>query len=157
MNRRHHRSVDIPSARGPDVLTGARLGLRRTGITIEKQRASHEAGQRHHRGFVCLVGGDDGEHSLGPRDRFGRARSAEHVRRDVVGSLRCPNLRVGRIGLDVVGAYARREVRIGAPAVEKGARSLAEPEKRDGAYCVESGMGAATDISFPCALRKRNA
>ena len=131
MNRRHHRDVDIASARGFHLPSGARLGLRRAGIAIEKQGASLEAWQRGDRRFVRLVGGDDGEHRLRPGDRLGRARSAEHFRRRIVGALRRPNLRVRQIGLDIVGANARLEIRVGAPAVEEGARGLAKTEKGD--------------------------
>ena len=91
MDRRHHRDVDIASARGLDLLRGARLGLRRAGIAVEKERAFGEARQSRERGFVRLIGGDDGEHRLGARDRLGRGRSAEHLRRRIIGSLRRPH------------------------------------------------------------------
>ena len=134
MDRRHHRDVDIASARRLNLLSRARLGLRRAGIAVEKERAFREAGQRGKRRLMRLIGGDDREHRLGPRDRLGRGRGAEHLRRGIVGSLRRAHLRVGRIGLDVVGADARLEARLGAPAVEKRVRRLAEAEKGDGAY-----------------------
>ncbi len=133
MNRRHHGDVDIPSARGLDLLRGARLSLRGAGIAIEEERAFREARQRRHRGFVRLIGGDDGEHRLRARDRLGRGRSAKHLRRRVVGSLRRSDGVIGRIGLDVVRANARLEVWVGAPAIEEGAGRLAEAEKSDGA------------------------
>src|SRR6185437_11368801 len=101
---------------------------------IEEQRAPREARQGGDRGLVRLVGGDEGEHRSGAFYRLGRGRSAEHVRRRIVGSLRRAHLRVRRIGLDVVSANTRPELRVRAPAVEKGARRLAEAEKRDGAY-----------------------
>ncbi len=133
MNRRHHGDVDIASARGFHLPSRARLGLRRAGIAIEEQRSSRETWQRRHRRFVRLVGGDDREHRLRSGDRLGRARSAKHFRRRIVGALRRPNLRVRRIGLDVEGANAPLEIRIGSPAVEEGARRLAKAEKGDGA------------------------
>ena len=133
MNRRHHGDVDIASARRLDLLRSARLGLRRAGVAIEEQGASLEARQRGDRRLVRLIGGDDGEHRLRPGDRLGRARSAEHFRRRIVRSLSRAHLRLRRIGLDVVGANAPLEIRIGSPAVEEGARRLAKAEKGDGA------------------------
>ncbi len=59
MNRRHHRDIDIASASRLHRLSRARLGLRGAGVTIEEQRAFHEAWQRGHRRLVRLVGGDD--------------------------------------------------------------------------------------------------
>ena len=137
MDRRHHRDVDIAAARGLDVMSGARLGLRRAGIAVEKERAFGETWQSRHRRFVRLVGGDDGKDGLGARHRLGRGRSAKHFRRRIVRSLRSPHFGIGRIGLDVVGANARLEVRIGAPAIEKGMRGFAEAQKGDRArtYC----------------------
>ena len=137
MDRRHHRDVDIMSARGLDLLSGAGLGLRRAGIAVEEERAFGEAGQSRDRRFVRLVGGDDGKDRFGPRHRLGRGRSAEHLRCRIIGPLRSPHFGIGRVGLDVIGANARLEVRVAAPAGEKGLRSLAEAEKGDGAriYC----------------------
>ena len=80
MDRRHHGDVDITPARGLDLLRGARLGLRRAGIAVEKERAFGEAWQSRDRGFVRLVGGDDGKDRLGACHRLGRGRSAEHLR-----------------------------------------------------------------------------
>ena len=95
MDRRHHRDVDIAPARGLDVLRAAQLGLRRAGIAVEKERAFGEPWQSRYRGFVRLVGGDDGKHRLGACHRLGRGRSAEHLRRRIVGSLRRPHSGLG--------------------------------------------------------------
>ena len=133
MDRRHHGDVDIASARGLDFLRGARLGLRSAGIAIEEERALGETWQSRDRRFMRLVGGDDGKDRLGPRDRFGRGRRAQNLRGGIIGSLRSPHFGIGRVGLDIIGANARLEVRVGSPAREEGLRRLAEAEKGDGA------------------------
>ena len=46
-------------AGGVDLFGGSRLGLRRAGIAVEEQGSSGEPGQRRHRRFMRLVGGDD--------------------------------------------------------------------------------------------------
>ena len=96
---RHDGHVDITSARGLDLLRSARLGLRRAGIAVEKECAVGEARQRRYRGFVRLVGGDDGKDCLGARQRLRRGRSAEHLRRRVIGSLRRPHFGIGELVL----------------------------------------------------------
>jgi len=131
MNRRHHRDVEVASARRGHVRSRAGLGLGRARIAVEEQRALRQSRQRRQRRLVRLIGGNDGDHRLSAGGRVGRARSADDVRRNVVRSLRRPHLWVGRIGLGVVGGYARLEAFIRAPAVEKGARRLPESEKRD--------------------------
>ena len=95
MDRRHYRHVDIKPARRLDVLRSARLGLRRAGITIEKERAFGEAWKSRYCSFVRLVGGDDGKDRLGACQRLGRGRSAEHVRRRIIGSLGRPHFGIG--------------------------------------------------------------
>ena len=84
-----------------------------------------------------LIGGDDGEHRLGAGDRLGRGRCADDVRppRSRPASPPAP-AGIGRVGLDVVNANARREAGVGAPAVEKGARRLAETDEGDGAWAI---------------------
>ena len=133
VDRRHHRDVDIAPARRVDLGGGAGLGLRRARIAIEEERAFREAGQGRQRRLMRLIGGDDREHRLGPGQRLRRGRSADDIRRHIVGPLRRPDRGIGRIGLDVVNANARLEARVAAPAVEERARRLAEAKKCDGA------------------------
>ena len=136
MDRRHHGDVDIKSARRLDLLRGARLGLRRAGIAVEKERPFREARQGRYRGFVRLIGGDDGKDRLGACTASAavEAPSTSPPHSRLASRSALPNRRVG---LDVIGANAGLEVPVGAPAGEKGLRGLAKAEKGDRArtYC----------------------
>jgi hypothetical protein len=95
MDGRHHGDVDIAPASPFDPFGRAQLRLRRAGIAVEKERAFGKSWQRRDRGFVRLIGGDDGKYRLRAGDGFGRARGAEHVRCDIIGSLRGSHFGVG--------------------------------------------------------------
>ncbi len=131
MHRGHHGDIDIAAAGGLDPRCRGRLGLRRAGIAIEDDGAFGQPGQGGERRLMRLVGGDDEEHGRRPGDSFGRARGADHVRQRIVGALAGANLDVRRIGLDVVGRDPGGESGFRAPAVEKGARGLAEADEGD--------------------------
>ena len=73
MHGRHHGDIDITSARRFDRLGALGFGLRRAGIAIEEKRALLQPGRRGERRRMRLIGGDDGEHRVNPRDRLGRA------------------------------------------------------------------------------------
>ena len=99
VDRRHHRDVDIAPAGRVDLYRRSRLGLRRAGVAVEEQRALRQARQRRQRGLVRLIGGDDGKDGLGARDRLRRARSPNHMGRDVIGAFGRSHLKVGELVL----------------------------------------------------------
>jgi hypothetical protein len=105
--------------------------LRRAGIAIEKECAFGDSGKSRYCGFVRLVGRDDRKNGARACQRLGGGRSAEHLRRCIIGSLRGPHFGNWGVGLDVIGANARLEVGVGAPASEKGLSSLAKAKKGD--------------------------